>query len=142
MPQFEYASAKPNVYDRPRCSKCTARMYPARIESGQPDFDLGTFACPACTHSESVVVKTRVGRLDWRPLNHTHRSTQRDREVALPVSAAEVDSISMEAASAAQRQDMFPQEFEHHPRTKGAQRLISQPPIVLRVPHAMYSNVG
>jgi hypothetical protein len=57
MPLFEYTPTYPNVYDRPRCSKCSAQMYLARIEPSQPGLDLRTFECPACKHSESVVVK-------------------------------------------------------------------------------------
>ena len=57
MPQFEYAPTNPNMYDRPRCPRCTAQMYLARIEPGHPGFDLRTFECPSCKHSESVLVK-------------------------------------------------------------------------------------
>jgi transcription elongation factor Elf1 len=32
-------------------------MYLAQIEPGRPGFDLRTFECPKCKHSESVVVK-------------------------------------------------------------------------------------
>ena len=59
MPQFEYAPKNPNMYDRPRCPKCTTQMYLAQIEPGEPGFDLRTFECPKCKHSESVVVEFR-----------------------------------------------------------------------------------
>jgi hypothetical protein len=57
MPQFEYSPTNPNMYDRPRCPKCASQMYLARIEPAHPGFDLWTFQCPACKHSESVLVK-------------------------------------------------------------------------------------
>jgi hypothetical protein len=59
MPQFEYAPTNPNLYDRPRCPKCTTQMYLAQIEPSHPGFDLRTFECPKCRHSESVVVEFR-----------------------------------------------------------------------------------
>ena len=37
MPQFEYTPINPNMYDRPRCPKCTTQMYLARIESADRD---------------------------------------------------------------------------------------------------------
>jgi hypothetical protein len=61
MRQFEYAPTIPNTYDRPRCPKCTMQMYLAQIEPGRPGFDLRTFECPKCKHSESVVVKFGAG---------------------------------------------------------------------------------
>jgi hypothetical protein len=57
MPQFEYTPKDPNIYDRPRCPKCTTQMYLVRIEPDQPGHDKRTFKCPECDHSESVVVK-------------------------------------------------------------------------------------
>jgi hypothetical protein len=60
MPQFEYTPINPNMYDRPRCPKCTTQMYLAQIEPSQPGFDLRTFGCPRCKHSESVLVKFRT----------------------------------------------------------------------------------
>ncbi len=58
MPEFEYRPASPNMYDRPRCPKCTTQMYLARIEPADPGFDLRIFQCPTCKHLESVLVKT------------------------------------------------------------------------------------
>jgi ribosomal protein S27AE len=57
MLQFEYTSIKPTIYDRPKCPKCTRQMFLAHIEPGKPGFDLRTFACPRCEHSESILVK-------------------------------------------------------------------------------------
>ena len=57
MPPFEYAPTIPNRYDRPRCPKCAKQMYLAHMEPNQPGFDLRTFECPSCEHSESIVIK-------------------------------------------------------------------------------------
>jgi hypothetical protein len=57
MLQFEYTPTNPTIYDRPRCPKCTTQMYLAHIELGKPGFDVRTFTCTSCEHSESVPIK-------------------------------------------------------------------------------------
>jgi endogenous inhibitor of DNA gyrase (YacG/DUF329 family) len=41
---------------RPPCPKCGTTMVLARIAPHTPGYDMRTFECPACDHSESSVV--------------------------------------------------------------------------------------
>ena len=45
--------------DGPKCTKCGTPMWIARIEPDKPGFDKRTFECPACDHSETIIVEYR-----------------------------------------------------------------------------------
>ena len=57
MPQSSFISQAAATIARPLCSKCSRQMWLARIEPFDPNHDMRTFECPACDHSESIVVK-------------------------------------------------------------------------------------
>jgi hypothetical protein len=45
---------------RPPCGKCGSPTMLARVEpAGEPGYDLRTFECPACEHSETIKVAYR-----------------------------------------------------------------------------------
>jgi len=53
-PATEYS----NYISKPSCPACRKMMLLARIEpSGRPDYDIRTFECPVCGHSETAEVK-------------------------------------------------------------------------------------
>lgn len=45
--------------EHPKCSKCGAQMWLARIEPEKPDHDRRTFECPECESTQIEVVKYR-----------------------------------------------------------------------------------
>jgi ribosomal protein S27AE len=59
MTRFQPATVESNAIVRPLCSKCGTTMLLARIEPGEPGFDVRTFECPKCEYSEAVIVKYR-----------------------------------------------------------------------------------
>ena len=48
-----------NTIEHPKCAKCGAQMWLARIEPDQPDHDKRTFQCPECEHAVTEIVKYR-----------------------------------------------------------------------------------
>ena len=40
-----------SAIDRPRCSRCYAKMTLARITQGSPGFEIRSFECPECDHA-------------------------------------------------------------------------------------------
>jgi hypothetical protein len=48
--------ASSRAITRPPCPKCGAAMVLARIAPHTPGYDIRTFDCPACDHSESSLV--------------------------------------------------------------------------------------
>jgi DNA-directed RNA polymerase subunit RPC12/RpoP len=43
----------------PKCPKCGAQMWVARVEPDKPDYDKRTYECPACENVIVEVVKYR-----------------------------------------------------------------------------------
>ena len=43
----------------PKCSKCGAQMWLARIKPDKPDHDKRTYECPQCDHVMTGIVKYR-----------------------------------------------------------------------------------
>ena len=43
----------------PKCPKCGAQMWIARIEPDEPDYDKRTYECPACDNVLVEIVKYR-----------------------------------------------------------------------------------
>ena len=43
---------------RPDCPKCAKRMNLFRIEPEKPSYELRTFVCPKCNHSETAIGKS------------------------------------------------------------------------------------
>jgi hypothetical protein len=56
MPPSNLTHASSRAITRPPCPKCGTTMMLARIEPHTPGYDMRTFECPACDHSESAVV--------------------------------------------------------------------------------------
>jgi hypothetical protein len=42
--------------ERPYCAKCGTRMFLARIQPTASNYDLRTFECPTCEHTEALTV--------------------------------------------------------------------------------------
>jgi hypothetical protein len=57
MTLSEYTLENTPINARPDCPQCAAQMYLARIVPEKPGFDLRTFECPLCEHSETIVVR-------------------------------------------------------------------------------------
>jgi hypothetical protein len=55
----EYTLENTPINARPECPICATQMYLARIEPGEPGYDLWTFECPRCQHIETVVIQFR-----------------------------------------------------------------------------------
>jgi len=47
-----------STIERPRCSKCDARMNLAQVARGPSGFDIRTFECARCDHARIVTVAT------------------------------------------------------------------------------------
>ena len=45
----------PHVTLRPACPKCSARMVLVRITASEQGFELRSFECPKCEHSQDWV---------------------------------------------------------------------------------------
>ncbi len=43
--------------ERPKCERCGALMWLARIDPDEPSYERRTFECPECDHSMAWVVK-------------------------------------------------------------------------------------
>jgi hypothetical protein len=56
MLSSDLTHASSRAITRPPCFKCGATMVLARIAPHTPGYDIRTFDCPACDHSESSVV--------------------------------------------------------------------------------------
>jgi transposase-like protein len=56
MPPSNLTHASSRAITRPPCPKCGATMMLARIAPHTPGYDMRTFECAACDHSESSVV--------------------------------------------------------------------------------------
>ena len=54
---LELKPSKPPTSDRPPCPKCSTQMDLTRITPDKRGFDMRTFACPKCEHTESWVFK-------------------------------------------------------------------------------------
>jgi len=58
--QFHDYQPLQEVLECPVCSKCGTKMWLARIEpDDKPGYDVRTFECTECDHSEIVTVKFR-----------------------------------------------------------------------------------
>jgi DNA-directed RNA polymerase subunit M/transcription elongation factor TFIIS len=57
MPRIEYSPSDPRPIERLLCPRCGTQLILSRVEPDEPGFDLRTFQCPKCQHSESFVVK-------------------------------------------------------------------------------------
>jgi hypothetical protein len=57
MTNFQPSATATDALQRPPCPKCGMTMMIARIEPHTDGYDMRTFECPSCDHSESVVVK-------------------------------------------------------------------------------------
>jgi DNA-directed RNA polymerase subunit M/transcription elongation factor TFIIS len=58
----QYRPENSPIILRPACPKCSTQMHLARIEPEKPGYDLRTFECPRCQHSETVVVQFKSAR--------------------------------------------------------------------------------
>jgi hypothetical protein len=56
MPPSNLTHASSRAITRPPCSKCGATVMLTHVEPHTPGYDLRTFECPVCKHSESAVV--------------------------------------------------------------------------------------
>jgi len=45
------------IIARPNCPKCGTRMWIARIEPDEPNYDRRTLECPECDHSFTEILK-------------------------------------------------------------------------------------
>jgi hypothetical protein len=57
MTRYFPATAYSASIGRPLRAKCGTAMMLARIEPDVADYDLRTFECPKCEHSQSLVAK-------------------------------------------------------------------------------------
>jgi hypothetical protein len=56
MPPSSLTHASSRAVTRPPCPKCGTTMTLTRVEPHMPGYDMRTFECPTCNHSESEVV--------------------------------------------------------------------------------------
>jgi hypothetical protein len=61
MSKIQYSPSDPRPIESLLRPKCAMPMDLSRIEPDEPGFDLRTFECPKCQHSESFVVKDDQG---------------------------------------------------------------------------------
>ena len=59
MQQHSYIQQLQQEIEHPRCTRCGAPMWLARIEPYEPDHDQRTFECPACGKSTTEIAKHR-----------------------------------------------------------------------------------
>jgi hypothetical protein len=57
MPGLGFVPSEPRPIEGPACPTCTMQMGLLHVEPHKLGFDLRTFECQECKHSECVIVK-------------------------------------------------------------------------------------